>query len=500
MSAHILKAWWGLVASLLFSVVAAAQAPAGDGVTLLKIDGPLDVGTLSLVRRATTGAIERGDRLLIEMNTPGGEIELMWKIARAIGHASEQGLLTVTWVNDQALSAGALIAMACDRIYMRSRASIGSATAITVGPLGVQPVSSDSAVTEKFNSAFRSQFRGWAEEHGRSGEIAEAMVDAETAVRQIRVDGELLIVSDKQRDDIIAAGTSFQLIRTVVQRGELLNLTGTEALEIEFIDGLAESLDEVYERIGARGVSPTIVLRQRSENIASALDGLTPLLIIFGLILAFMEIKMPGFGLPGIGSILCFSALLFGRYLVGLADIPHIVAVALGVILIATEIFLVPGTLWAGISGGILVLGGLIWSNLGPGYGLEYPLDRTLAIDSAFETLAWAAAAAGLMMLVSRFLPKTELFNRMALVPSGGSFGDATGATTEQEIVRVGAKGRALTDLRPVGKVMLAGDDREFEATAPAGLLVEGTDIRVTEVLPGGRLEVEQNGLSIERT
>ncbi len=484
----------GVLASLLIAGISAGQeasGPAEVGVTRLKIDGPLDVGTLSLVKRATDGALARGDRLLIEMNTPGGEIELMWKLARAIGHASDEGLLTVTWVNDQALSAGALIAMACDRIYMRARATIGSATAITVGPLGPNPISEDPAVLEKFNSSFRSQFRGWAEEHDRSGVIAEAMVDAEIAVRQVRVDGELRIVSDKGRDDLVSNGEKFQLVRTVVQRGELLNLTGTEALELEFIDGLAESLDEVLVRMGAAGAVPTEIVRQRSEDLASWLDGLLPILFIGGLIFAFIEIKMPGFGVPGVASILCFALMLFGRYLVGLADIPHLLIVGLGVVLIATEIFVVPGTLWAGILGGLCVLGGLIWANLGPGYGLEYPLDRELAIDSAFNTLLWAAAAAILMTFISRMLPKTALFNRMALVPAGPTLGDGAGAPGSDSDIALGTLGRAVTELRPVGKVELDGDSREFEATHPGGVLALGSRVRVTRVLVGGRLEVD---------
>ena len=492
MSALWIRALWSALAGLLLSGAALGQTATESteaGVTLLKIDGPLDIGALSLVRRATEGALERGDRLVLEMNTPGGEIELMWKLARALGRASDEGLLTVTWVNDQALSAGALIAMACDRIYMRSRATIGSATAITVGPLGAQPISEDEAVMEKFNSSFRSQFRGWAEEHGRSGVMAEAMVDAEIAVRQVRVDGELRIISDKERDDLISSGEKFQLVRTVVQRGELLNLTGTEAFELEFIDGLAESLDEVYERIGMPGVIPTEVVRQRSEELASWLDGLLPVLFIGGLIFAFLEIKAPGFGVPGVLSIVCFALLLFGRYMVGLADIPHIIVVSVGVILIATEIFLVPGTLWAGILGGICIIGGLIWANLGPGYGLEYPLDRELALDSAFNTLLWAALAATLMMIVSKFLPKTSLFNRMALEPGGTSFGDAGGHSAPA--VALGSRGQVLTELRPVGKVGLDGQLEEFEATWPGGLLEVGTRVAVTRVLLGGRLEVE---------
>jgi membrane-bound serine protease (ClpP class) len=476
----------------------ASATPARDGVTLVAIDGPLDVGTLSLLKRAREGAAERGDRLVIEMNTPGGEIELMWNLAKAVSAASEEdGLLTVTWVNDQALSAGALVAMACDRIYMRSRATIGSATAITVGPTGPMPVSQDEAVAEKFNSSFRSGFRGWAEDHGRSGAVAEAMVDADVEVRQVRVDGELLLLSGKEEADLVAKGKKVQLVRTVARRGELLALTGSEALDIEFIDGVAETLDEVLERIGAAGVQPTRVVRQRSEDLAAWLSMLAPLLLIGGIVLAFMELKMPGFGVAGVAAIACFALLFFGRYLTGLADVPHLVLFALGVMLIAVEVFLMPGALWPGIVGAVCVLVGLVWSNLGPGLGLEHPLDRDIAISAAATTMVWLAIALALTYTIGRYLPDIPILGRMALETRAGEAASAMPGTRDPrfQAARVGAEGRALTALRPVGKVALdAAPDLEFEARSPGDVVAAGTVVRVLEVQKSGRLLVEAAG------
>ncbi len=460
-------------------------------MTLVAIEGPLDVGTLSLVRRATEEALARGDRLVFELDTPGGEVELMWRIARAIGSASEKGLVTVAWVNDRALSAGALVALACDRLYMRSRATIGSAAAITIGPTGPLPVSEDAEVREKFTSSFRSQFRAWAEEQGRSGAIAEAMVDADVEVTQVRVDGELMLLTRTERDDLYERGETVQLVRTVCQRGEILNLTGREALELEFVDGLAESREELLQRIGCAGVEPTIVARARSEDLAAWLDLLAPLLFIGGLVLAFVELKAPGFGLPGFLSVACFVVLLVGRYLVGLADVPQFVAVGLGVALVAVEVFVLPGAVWPGVLGGLLVLGGLVWSNIGPALWLEHPLDRELALDGAFETVVWAFAAAVLMWLVSRFLPRTSLFGRMVLEPASATRGDANRVSKDESALRAGARGTALTALRPVGKVSLDGNPGQYEARYPSGTLAAGERVRVVEIQASGRLLVE---------
>ncbi len=463
------------------------------GVTLVRIEGALDVGTLSLVRRATEEALQRGDRLVFELDTPGGEVELMWKISRAIGNAADRGLVTVAWVNDRALSAGALIAMSCEQLYMRGRATIGSATAITVGPGGVMPVAEDEAVREKFTSSFRSEFRAQAEERGRSGAIAEAMVDAGIEVTQVRIDGEIMLLTGKERADRLERGELVQLVKTVVTEGELLNLTGTEALAIEFIDGLAESLDDVLERIGCAGVEPSVLARARSEDVAALLDRLAPLLFVGGLVLAFIELKMPGFGLPGISSIACFAALLFGRYLVGLADVPHFVIVAVGVVLVAVEIFAMPGALWPGITGGLLVLGGLLWASLPPGV-IDQPYGRELAVDTAFQTMVWALLAAVVMWLSSRILPRTSAFDRMALDPGAAALpGEALRTPSAQPasgVVR-GAQGTAVTALRPVGKVSLDGVARQFEARYPSGALDVGERVRVVEVEGSGRLVVE---------
>ena len=241
-------------------------------------------------------------------------------------------------------------------------------------------------------------------------------------------------------------------------------------------------------------MTPTRVVRQRSEDMASWLDTLAPLLFIGGLVLVFLELKAPGFGVAGAGALVCFGMLFFGRYLTGLADIPHLVVFALGVMLIAVEIFLMPGALWPGVLGGLCVIVGLVWSNVGPGFGLEYALDRDIAISAGATMVIWMALAMGTMYAVGRFLPDIPILNRMALEKRSGEVGSAMPDTRDArfDTAQVGAFGRALTTLRPVGKVALdAAPDLEFEARSPAGVVDAGSVVRVVEVRPSGRLLVE---------
>ena len=463
-----------------------ASSGRGPGVTLVRVEGQLDVGALSLLRRAIDEAQERGDRLVVELDTPGGQVDLMWKIARALDAASRDGVTTVTWVHDHALSAGALVALATDAIYMRSVAQMGSATPVQIGPGGIAELPED--VREKTYSHLRSGFRAWAEEHGRSGLLAEAMVDAEVEVREVLLDGVPTLMSESEYADAKVRGEDMVLVRTISPRGELLNLTGPMAVELGMADGIAESPEELFDKIGAAGTAPNVIERTPSEDVASWLAAVTPLLLMLGIVLAYVELKAPGFGLPGFAAIACFAVVLVGRYLVGLADVPQFVLVGLGIVLVVVEIFFVPGTIWIGLLGAVLAIAGLVWANVGPGVDFSYSLDRALAFD-ALRRLVWSSVAAVVVMMVlSRILPKTPILRRLVLDPDARA-ADFLEAATQPRDAR-GAVGRAITDLRPVGKVVLDGDDREHEARVPGGALESGARVRVVEV-SGGRLVVE---------
>src|SRR5262245_51224977 len=235
------------------------------GLTLVRIEGELDVGTQALLKRAIDGARERGDRLVIELDTPGGEVELMWQLANALLDASTAGIGTVAWVHDRALSAGSLLALACERVYMRSHATIGSALPVTVGPGGLEPASEDPEVREKISSALRAEFRGVAEKHGRSGLLAEAMVDPDVEVLEITEEnGSTRLVSAQELDDIRQNGKQPEY-RAIVPKGQLLNATGSEAVALGLADGLVEKLEDLPAKLGLPGVVPTEVARTRSE-------------------------------------------------------------------------------------------------------------------------------------------------------------------------------------------------------------------------------------------
>ena len=466
------------------------------GARRLEVRGALDRSVQSHLRRAIEQAEASGAKLVLDIDTPGGDVELMWQMARMIQRASDRGVESIAWVNDQALSAGSLIAMACDLLYMRPTATIGSALPVRIGVEGLESVSEDEAVREKLLSTYRSEFRSIANSRQRPGLLAEAMVDPAIEVVELVVDGERRLVSAREYDDLRERGQQPQFLRTVLPAGQLLNVSGEEAVALGLSDGLATSLDDLANKIGVSSAEITLVQRTRSEDLASVLFTWTPLLLILAFVLAYVELKMPGFGIAGILSAVCFAVVLLGRYLTGLADVPHLLLMVVGVALIATELLVMPGTIWLAAIGAVLLMGGIVWSFAGMGTGFAYALDREILLDESLRVMGAAFLAMLATWALSRFLPKTPFFGRLVL--DAGDRGAGAGAMPESagahaRVARVGARGRALTALRPVGKVTLESDRAlDFEARSEGAEIAPGSPVVVLEVTPSGRLVVSE--------
>ena len=484
-----LKNTLALLSLFLFSPL----LEAGDGVTHLRVEGPLDVGTLALLERACDEAEKNGhEAIVLDLDTPGGEIELMWQLSRRLDKASEDGLFTAAWVHDRATSAGSLMALSCERVYMSPTSTIGSAAPVTPGPAGIAPVTEEGGVREKVTSLLRSQFRAVAERHGRPPALAEAMVDESMEVREVRIDGVLRVIDGKEWGDLRMSGSAPELVRTIVREGELLNATGSEAVSLGLADGEAASLEEVLERIGQKGSVVTSLERSASEDTLAWLTMMSPILLLAGIWLGYSELKQPGFGVPGIGAIICFTVMLTGHWFVGLADIPHIVLVAVGLILLATELFILPGTIWLGLIGGGCVVFGLVAAQVGPGFTFSDPLARNMALDAGLRFMVTATVALFGTLALSRFLPNTPVLRYAVQGPTFGGSGFAEALPETGVGVKVGDRGRALTDLRPVGKVSLDDTDgQELEARSAGAALSRGTEVVVVEAA-GGRVVVEE--------
>ncbi|MEM9802917.1 MAG: hypothetical protein AAGA20_21510 [Planctomycetota bacterium] len=496
----------------LFAAVLTALAGAGPpsqagdpdpsasppGAYMMRVAGPLDAGHQALFRRSAEVARANDAVLLVAFDTPGGELTRMRQFAALVDEAVADGVRVIGWVDDEALSAGTWIAIACESLYVRERATIGAAQAVQLTPQGLAPAG------EKIASAYRAWVRAWAESHGRDPLLAQAMIDPGTEIRRVRVDGVERLISGVEWDDLAARGTPPELVGTIVSEGELWAITGAEAIRYGFADAIAETPEEVLAKQGLAGARIEALSRTPSEDLLASLHGMRLLLLFAGLFFGYLELKAPGFGVPGILSLASFVILFVGQYLVGLADVPHIVLAAVGIALVATELFVLPGTLWAGLTGAACLVAGLLLSQVGPGISLGDAWDRLLLFDATFQLVATATLSVVAIWLVSRFLPETPILGRLVLAGGPSTDADAMPEAREPEHAahaRVGALGVTVTTLRPVGKVVLDGDRSgvEHEARSESGVIESGARVSVVEVAAGRLLVREEAGAEAPR-
>ncbi len=468
------------------------DAPPTPRVTHVRLDGPIDVGALALIRRGIAAAQANDSKtLLVELDTPGGALDVLWDLQAQLTAAQEGGLEIACWVHEHAASAGALIAISANRLYMSPSGTIGSALPVLGGPDGLLPLPEEDGVREKEISFLRSQFGAMAERRGRPAALARAMVDPDVEVLQVRIENELRVLDGDELQSLRDQHKAYEPVANIVASGKLLNLTARQAVEYRLADGMAETLAQVLERLGYTAADTTLAIeRSATEAVVVWLDRLAPLLVLAALVLAFLELKLPGFGLPGILSAACFLAVVAGKYMAGLAQVPHLVAVGLGIVLVVVEIFVVPGTLWLGITGALLLAGGLLLASIGPVASFSDPVFLGRLLDTGLEYALAGVLAIVIAVVISRWLPNTPILRRAVLAPDPSN-AFAGGLPENATLPVVGARGTALTDLRPVGKV--AVDDRaglEFEARSLGPFLLAGERVRVVEV-GVGRLVVE---------
>ena len=391
-------------------------APEGGGKVIAGgIDGEIGRAESAYVKRLIEEATAaEAAVLVIELNTFGGRVDAAVLIRDALLDAP---MTTVVFINKRAISAGALISLASEKIAISPGGTIGAATPITVGQGQEMP----QPVEEKYLSYFRQEMRVTAEARGRNGDIAEAMVDADSEVPEIS------------------------------EKGKLLTLTTTTALEHGIADVEARSVAEALEKLDLEG---TVVEVERtwSESLVAFLtsQAITSLLFLAMMVLAYLEYQSPGFGVFGGGAIACFLLLYFSHYLVDLAGWEELLLFAIGVVLVVVELVVIPGFGVIGIGGLLLILVSAVlllmagdWSD----FSFHNPFTREAATRVLISTLL-ALGAIGVLIRFFSFGAKGPLGRRLVLAEGlDSAAGFRSHEAPAQELV--GATGPALTPLRP---------------------------------------------------
>lgn len=407
-----------------------------------------------VVRRGVKEAMEaNADALIIDMNTDGGRVDVTEEI---IGIISKFKGATITYVNDRAFSAGAFISVATQKIYMAPQSVIGAAAPIMMSPGGSGVEKMPDTVEAKMTSAIRALVRVQAEKNGHNIDVIEAMIDKTKA---FTIDGEVL-----NKEGSILTLTDRQAAKEYGHPPKPLLSSGT-----------VESLDVLLKQLGYANAARIDIQPSGAEKLGTWINTISPILLIIGIIGIYIEFKTPGFGLPGIVGIVAFAIYFFGGYVAGLSGAGWILAFALGILLIALELFVFPGTFIAGILGALVVLIALVMAmvDVYPGTPslpslpqLQLPL-RDLSI-AAISSLVIA-------LILARFLPKTALFQH--LVSQGASGEASVTALAVQQDARLGKIGVTVAPLCPGGKARF--DDELLDVITRGEMIAKGQRVKI---------------------
>jgi membrane-bound serine protease (ClpP class) len=401
-------------------------------VTLYLLEGEVNsFVTLSIQKAIYTAEIQGSNALIIEINTLGGNLKDALAIRKALDKTS---LKTIAYINSNAASAGAIIAFSCQKVYMNPSASVGAAT----------PIHADgSPASEKVNSYVRSLLRASAEKFSRNSEEAEKMV-----------------------------GQS--------QNGyQVSSLTASEAIKKGLADGLVNDIIDILDKENMNSSKISPYQSGWQELVMSFV--LKPWVSFMLLVLMILGIKwemaLPGFGFAGVLGLLSGLLFFIPHQVYGLAEYWEIGLFCIGILLVALEIFVVPGFGITGISG-LIAIGTAIGLSVLPNEGFVFQAVEPSDIVevSAYITLGMIALTIGFLWL----LPKLLQSRALGEISLHSSMDKDEGYTSDfKTLDLLGQEGIAQTVLRPSGKIMIK--NKIYEAIAEGDYLEKGTAVLVIE-------------------
>ena len=398
----------------------------GD-VVVVPLHGEISPSLLMFLRRAEKLAETNGAAAMIfEMDTYGGRLDSATDIVKILNQTS---IPTYTFINTNAGSAGAIIAVGTQHIYMAPVSAIGAAA-----PVLSTGEELPATLRDKTVSYWTALIRGAATKNGHNPDVAVAFMDKEKEVK----------VGD----------------RVVHPKGTLLSLNAQEATEKIngkplLADAIAESIADLVKKADLKGnvvsIHPT-----GFEQLALWITALAPVLLLGGIVCAWLEFKIPGATLPGIIAAVCFALFFLGHYLAGLAGWEVVAIFVIGVTLVVIEIlFFAHSTIIFGVLGVLLMLASILWAMID-----RYPEQPLLPTGEMLviplRNLLIALIAAGIVIwLLAKYLPKTSIYRRFALMtanPPGPSLAGMPREFATAVELSPGTEGTSMSILRPSGK------------------------------------------------
>ncbi|WP_170211300.1 NfeD family protein [Robertmurraya siralis] len=406
-----------------------------DVVYVVPIENSVEKGLSSFLKRGVeTAEKENAKAIIFEINTPGGAVDAAGEIGKLFTSTS---LKTVSFINKDALSAGAFISLNTDEIYMVPGATMGAAAIID---------SEGNAADQKAQSYWLSAMKGAAEQNGRDPIYALAMADTDV--------------------DLPELGSP---------KGKLLTLTSDQAFEVGYSEGTVASIDEVLVKIGYPNAEIRTIEESFAEKLARFITNpvVIPILLSVGSLGLILELYSPGFGIPGFMGISALLLFFYGHLVAGLAGYETLILFVLGIGLIILEFFLPGGV--AGIIGFISILASLFLAT-----------DNVVYMGISLLIAIGVSILASILM-IKVFGKKMKIFKKLVLTDSTNTESGYVSNETRTELV--GLVGQTLTALRPSGTVVV--EDERLDVVSEGAFIEKNKNVKIVKV-EGARIVVRE--------
>ena len=443
------------------------------------IEGTIDLGLPPFIERSIQEAESNSaDAIIFEINTFGGRVDAATQIKDAI---MDSRVKTVAFINKRAISAGALISLSCEKIYMTGGATIGATTAVDM---------SGKKGSEKVISYMREEMAATAEKRGRSKDIARGMVDEELEFQKkvkreyITEDGEVDTIKTINYFLILNDDTMYVNDIEGRKQGNLITLTTEQALKYRMADKIAETFDDVLDSLGLSGASVYETSENWSESIVRFLTNpvVASLLTTFGFLGILFELQSPGWGVPGTVGLTCLILSLGASYIAELATMTDFLIIIAGLMFLVLETLVIPGFGIPGIVGIVMILWGLYLLLLP-----DVPVGEEVLSQATTGLLIGILGGIAGLVILFKAMTRTKFWMDLTS-PSIQSRDEGYTTTLGWENL-VGEDGVADTDLHPSGWVKV--NDQRIFAVSEGAFINNNTVVTILSV-DGNRVVVRE--------
>lgn len=421
------------------------------------IQNTIDLGLPPFIERSIRLAeADRAEVIIFDIDTFGGRLDAATQIKDAI-MASK--IPTVAFINRRAISAGALISLSCEKIYMTGGGTIGAATAVDM---------SGKKASEKVISYMRKEMASTAEKNDRNIDIVQGMVDEDLYFTHLIINGDSVEVKDLEGR----------------KEGKLITLTTEQAIKYGIADGTGETFEDILELLDIQNPEIKETTESWSEVLVRFLTNpvVASLLTTFGFLGILFELQSPGWGIPGTIGFICLALSLGASYLAELATKTDMLIILLGLALLLVEMLFIPGFGLAGIGGIVIILWGL--------YELLLP---DIPVGAEIESLALWGLTIGIiggligLLILFRLMTKTSFWTKLT---APGLEKAAAGFSTSIGLENlVNAEGSTQTDLRPSGWIIV--NEKKIFVVSEGDYIDQNSRVKILSV-EGNRVVVRK--------